>query len=129
MFCAIYPERYKYNQKPARIFVHYPILIIYPEGYIIQTERNNTPPHNKRRNNMNEMINKIGERLVVKARVVNIYRNDEKYAHNIRTCPFYSEFRGMIEMLKTLDIDYDIDFSADLSQMTAITVAGKRFEV
>lgn len=78
---------------------------------------------------MNEMINKIGDRLVVKMRVVNIYRNREEYAHNIRTCPFYSEFRGMIEMIKTMGIDHQIEFSADLSQMTAIVLNGKKFEV
>lgn len=76
-----------------------------------------------------EMITNIGDRLVTKMRVVNIYKAGGEYADNFRKCPFYSEFVGMTQMLKTLGIDFDIDWDASVTQMTAVTVMGKRFDV
>lgn len=76
-----------------------------------------------------EMINNIGDRLVAKMRVVNLYKKKGEYAGNFRKCPFYSEFVGMTQMLKTLGIDFDIDWDANVTQMTAVTVMGKRFDV
>ena len=78
---------------------------------------------------MNEMINRIGDRMVVKARVVNLAVEEGDYAHNIRECPTYSEFYGMIELLKTMGIEYDIEFNREVTHMTAIVIMGKRFEV
>lgn len=78
---------------------------------------------------MNEMFSNIGERLVIKARVVNLAKRENEYSKNFRECPVYSEFVGMIEMLKTMQIDYDIDWNYDVTQMTSITVMGKKFEV
>lgn len=78
---------------------------------------------------MNEMINKIGETLVIKMRVVNTAKRDGYYEGNFRECPFYSEFVGMTKMLKTMDIDFEIDYDDSVTYMKAITVMGKRFEV
>ena len=76
-----------------------------------------------------EMINNIGDRLVTKMRVVNLYKESGEFADNIRKCPFYSEFVGMTQMLKTLGIEFEIDWDVSVSNMTAVTVMGKRFEV
>lgn len=76
-----------------------------------------------------EMINNIGDRLVTKMRVVNLYKKNGEYADNFRKCPFYSEFVGMTQMLKTLGVDFEIDWDASVTQMIAVTVMGKRFEV
>ena len=80
---------------------------------------------------MKEMIKKIGESLVIKMRVVNMVRRNNEYIfdNNIRTNPFFSEFVGMTQMLKAMDIEYDIDYNEDVTQMTAITIMGTRFEV
>ena len=78
---------------------------------------------------MQEMINRIGERMVIKARVVNIMLSEGAYKHNVRECPFYSEFYGMIEILKTLDLPLDIEYDADVVNMTALTINGTRFEI
>ncbi len=80
---------------------------------------------------MNKMINEIGNTLVIKMRVVNMVKRNKEYIldNNIRTNPFYSEFVGMTQMLKVMDIEYDIDYNEDVTQMTAITIMGKRFEV
>lgn len=77
----------------------------------------------------NEMVKKIGELFVIKMRVVNLAKREGNYKDNFRECPFYSEFVGMTLMLKTMDIGFDIDWNEDSTQMTAITIKGKRFEV
>lgn len=76
-----------------------------------------------------EKINDIGEHLVTKMRIVNIYKESGEYADNFRKCPFYSEFVGMTQMLKTLGIEFEIDYDLMVSKMAAVTVMGKRFEV
>ena len=76
-----------------------------------------------------EMINNIGDRLTTKMRVVNLYKESGEFADNFRKCPFYSEFVGMTQMLKTLGIEFEIDWDVNVSKMTAVTVMGKRFEV
>ena len=81
---------------------------------------------------MTTMINNIGERMVVKARVVNQFMKDwleGKEEGNLRRNPFYSEFRGMTEMLKAMEIEFDIEYDEDVVSMTAITIMGKKFEV
>lgn len=80
---------------------------------------------------MTEMIKKIGERLVIQMRVVNMVRRNNEYIfdNNIRTNPYHSEFAGMTQLLKAMDIEYEIDWNEDVTQMTAITIMGTRFEV
>lgn len=81
---------------------------------------------------MTEMINKIGERLVIKARCVNCVLN-EWYSGRmdapLRTNPHYSEFRGMLDMVKTMGLNHEVTFNADTTRMVAITIDGKRFEI
>jgi hypothetical protein len=81
---------------------------------------------------MNAMINNIGERLVVKARVVNDFMESwlaGKEEGNLRRNPFYSELQGMLQMLKAMDIDFSIEYDNEVVKMTAIVVMGKKFEV
>ena len=79
--------------------------------------------------NMNELINKIGERITAKMRVVNIGKLNGYYKENFREYPSYSEFVGMTQMLRAMDIDFEVEWDENDNQMTAITVMGKRFEV
>jgi hypothetical protein len=79
---------------------------------------------------MNEMIKNVGENAVIKMRIINRVRKDGEYADNLRKCPIYSEFYGMTQTLKCMDIDFEIDWNPqNLDEMTAITIMGKRFEV
>ena len=79
---------------------------------------------------MREMIKKIGESMVIKMRVVNmVKKNNDYFNSNIRTNPFYSEFVGMTQLLITMEIDFEIEWNEDVTQMTAITIMGTRFEV
>ena len=79
---------------------------------------------------MREMIKKIGESMVIKMRVVNMVKeNNDYFNSNIRTNPFYSEFVGMTQLLITMEIDFEIEWNEDVTQMTAITIMGTRFEV
>ena len=79
---------------------------------------------------MKEMIKNVGETAVIKMRLINSVRKSGEYANNIRKYPIYSEFYGMIQTLKCMDIEYDIEWNAeDLDEMTAIVILGQRFEV
>jgi len=79
---------------------------------------------------MGNMINNIGERIVTKARIVNDFMeswvagNEEG---NLRRNPFYSELQGMFQLLKAMDIDFDIEYDKDVVKMTAIIIMGKTF--
>ena len=68
--------------------------------------------------------------MVIKMRVVNmVKKNNDYFNSNIRTNPFYSEFVGMTQLLITMEIDFEIEWNEDVTQMTAITIMGTRFEV
>lgn len=81
---------------------------------------------------MTTMINNIGDRMVTKARVVNDFLESwmaGKEEGNMRRNPFYSEFQGMCQMLKAMEIDFDIEYDSNVVKMTAITIMGKTFAV
>ena len=79
---------------------------------------------------MKEMIKNIGELAVIKMRLINRIRKSGEYADNIRKFPMYSEFYGIIQTLKCMDIEYDIEFNPqDLDEMTTIVILGQRFEI
>lgn len=79
---------------------------------------------------MNEMIKNVGETAVIKMRIINRVRKEGEHAGNLRKCPTYSEFYGMTQTLKCMDIDFEIEWNPDnLDEMTAISIMGKRFEV
>lgn len=79
---------------------------------------------------MKEKIKSIGETAVIKMRIINSVRKSSEYADNIRKCPIYSEFYGMMQTLKCMNIEYDIEWNPnDVCEMTAIVISGQRFEV
>lgn len=80
---------------------------------------------------MTTMINNIGDRMVSKARSVNFFIKDWlecKEEGSMRSNPIFSEFQGMKQLLKAMDIEFEIECNADL-QMTAIVIMGKTFKV
>lgn len=82
---------------------------------------------------MKEMINNIGERLIHKMRVINIctreFANDERrFSEPRKLNKFDHEFRGMLDILKTMGIEFEIEYNDDVTEMTAITIMGQRFE-
>lgn len=78
---------------------------------------------------MKEMINNIGDRMVTKMRIINHERRDGGYSDNFRKFPIYSEWVGMTQLLKAMEMDYYIDYDETVTYMTAITIMGTRFEV
>jgi hypothetical protein len=79
---------------------------------------------------MGTMINNIGETMICKMRIINRARKDGEYTDNIRKCPTYSEFYGMCQTLKCMDINFDIEWNSEnLDEMTSITIMGTRFDV
>ena len=79
---------------------------------------------------MKTMINNIGETMICKMRIINRVRKDGEYKDNLRKCPTYSEFYGMCQTLKCMDMEFDIDWNPEnLDEMTAITIMGTRFDV
>lgn len=81
---------------------------------------------------MTELINNIGERMTIKARLVNDFVAswlEGKEEGNMRRNPFYSEFQGMCQLLKAMCIEFDIEYDQEVTSMTAITIMGKRFAV
>ena len=78
---------------------------------------------------MNEMITKIAESMTTKMRIINSEIKDGRYTNNLRKFPIYSEFVGMTQLLKTMDIDFEIEYDETVTDMIAIVIMGKRFEV
>lgn len=77
-----------------------------------------------------EMIKNIGELAVAKMRVINLYKKEGKYKTNIRECPTYSELYGIIQTLKCMGLDWDVEYNKmNLDEMTAIIIDGERFKV
>ena len=81
---------------------------------------------------MSAMINNIGNRMVTTARLVNDFMAswlEGKEEGNLRRNPFYSEFHGMCQLIKAMDMDLDIEYDAEVVKMTAIVIMGQRFAV
>lgn len=78
---------------------------------------------------MKEMINNIGESMVTKMRIINSEKRDGRYANNFRKFPIYSEWVGMTQLLKAMEMDFEIDYDETVTYMTAITIMGIRFDV
>lgn len=77
------------------------------------------------------MIEKIGNAMAQKLSAVNMAKRAGIYKDNFRECPSYSEFEGMAQLLKNLEIDCSYDYVTDsnCTQITAITVEGQRFKI
>ncbi len=78
---------------------------------------------------MKRIITEIGEIMANKMALVNIERKHPTYKDNIREYPIYSELYGMMQTLKAMDIDYDIEWNMEIDQMTSLTIMGIKFKV
>lgn len=83
---------------------------------------------------MNEMINNVADRMITKMKVINTYdkewATDERRFTESRPCnKFDHELRGMVHALQAMDIDFEFHWNDDVTQYTAITIMGKRFDV
>lgn len=78
---------------------------------------------------MTEIIKKLGECMVIKMRLINRAKRSGEYANNFRQFPIYSEWVGMTQTLKTMGFEFEIDYDETVTDMTAITIMGMRFEV
>ena len=77
---------------------------------------------------MKDTMKAMAERLANKIKVAKIGLDNERYHLNKRECPFYSEWKGMEQALKTLGIDYEYEYN-DEYMITAVTVMGQRVEL
>ena len=70
---------------------------------------------------MTKMIENLGNRMITLMRVVNIYGlSNNKLA---------DELNGMTMALNAMEIEFEFDYSDDVTEYTAITIMGKRFEI
>lgn len=74
---------------------------------------------------MTEMIKAMSEKIAAKIRIANLYI--ENYS-NKRECPFYSEWKGMEQALKTMGIEYEYEYNEEC-QIIAVIVKGQRTEI
>lgn len=76
-----------------------------------------------------ETLNEIIKTMAIKASLCNYEREAGAFKDNFRTCPVYSELKGMELTLKLMGIDFDYEFSDDCSKITAIKAKGIRYDV
>lgn len=70
---------------------------------------------------MTKMIENLGNRMITLMRVVNIYGlSNNKLA---------DELNGMTMALNAMEIEFEFDYNDDVTEYTAITIMGKRFEI
>lgn len=83
---------------------------------------------------MNEMIKNIGNAIVVRMRVCNIsmrewYEGEKRFTESRPLNRFDFELSGMLQALKHMGIEYEVDYNEDVTQYTSVTIMGTRFEV
>lgn len=79
---------------------------------------------------MKENVRLIGKAMAVKARLINRHRNEMKETDSIRAYPTYSEFYGMQQAVRLLEIPFEIEWCADnVYKMAAIILDGERYEI
>ena len=83
---------------------------------------------------MKEMMNNIAKRMITKIRVVNLYTKDwsqdERRFTQSRKCnKFDFELSGMFQTLEAAGIPYDIEYTPDVTEITAIILMGTRYSV
>ena len=70
---------------------------------------------------MTKTIENLGNRMITLMRVVNIYGlSNNRLAH---------ELNGMTMALNAMEIEFEFDYNDDVTEYTAITIMGKRFEI
>ena len=70
------------------------------------------------------MSREIAERLASKQRMYECFKDCKEFENNQRFNPFYSEFHGMVEMLKVMGIEYDFEYNENY-EMVTVTVNGE----
>lgn len=70
---------------------------------------------------MTQMFRDMAERMAITIRVMGLYIGQYE---NKRECPFYSELTGMEMALKTMGIEFEYTYNADVTEITAVTVNG-----
>ena len=83
---------------------------------------------------MEKMINDLAERMLVKARVINMYArkwstDERRFTESRELNKFDHEFSGMIQAIKAMGITIDIEYDEKVIEMTAINLMGKKFLV
>lgn len=83
---------------------------------------------------MEKMINDLAERMLVKARVINMYArkwavDERRFTESREQNKFDHEFSGMIQAVKAMGIALDIEYDENVVEMTAIIIMGKKFLV
>lgn len=83
---------------------------------------------------MNTMIENLGKRMVVKAKMVNHYAKawsvDERRFNESRELnKFDHELRGMIQAIEAMDMEFSMEYDANVVEITAIVIMGYRFNV
>lgn len=83
---------------------------------------------------MKEMIKNIGNAIIVRMRVCNIgmreWSEDERRFTESRPLnKFDWELSGMLQALKHMGIEFEIDYNDHVTQYTGIEIMGIKFEV
>lgn len=83
---------------------------------------------------MKEMIKNIGNAIIVRMRVCNIsmgewYEDERRFTESRPLNKFDWELSGMLQALKHMGIEYEVNYNDDVTQYTGVTVMGIRFEV
>ena len=83
---------------------------------------------------MGEMMNNIAKRMIKKIRVVNLFTKDwaqdeRRFTESRKLNKFDFELSGMFQTLEAAGISYDVEYNADVSEITAIILMGTRYSV
>lgn len=83
---------------------------------------------------MKEMIKNIGNAIIVRMRVCNIsmgewYKSERRFTESRPLNKFDWELSGMLQALKHMGIEFEIDYNDRVTQYTGIEIMGIKFEV
>ena len=83
---------------------------------------------------IDEMIDAIGEKMVAKARIVNLYlrdwAKDERRFSESRPCnKFDFEFSGMAQLVKAMGFNIDLLYNGDATQISSIIIGSTMFKI
>ena len=83
---------------------------------------------------MTEMLDNLAERMISKIQVINLYTvewadNEKRFTESRPLNKFDHELRGMTDAMKAMGIEFEFKYNADVTEITAITIMGKRYKV
>lgn len=84
--------------------------------------------------NIDEMIDAIGEKMVAKARIINLYLRDwsqdeRRFSEPRKLNKFDFEFSGMAQAVKAIGFSVDVYYNEDGTQMSSIIIGSTMFKV